>query len=143
MPNFFGRQSIPRHDATNSLIFVGRHDENSIYLLPPPVVNLQEQRGDNAGDSGLALGRYPAQLPVDGIHDRRMGYGVQPGEGLRVIEDGSGELLPVEAAVLAQELWAELGSDSVGQRRAGPRQLARDLVRVDDGGAATEKELGS
>jgi len=72
-----------------------------------------------------------------------MGYGVQPGEGLRVIEDGSGELPPVEAAVLAQELGAELGSDSVGQRRAGPRQLARYLVRVDDGGAAAAKELGS
>jgi hypothetical protein len=71
-----------------------------------------------------------------------VGYGVQPGEGLRVLEDGSGELPPVEAAVLAQKLSAECGSDSVGQRCAGPRQIARDLVRVDNGGAVAAKELG-
>ena len=70
-----------------------------------------------------------------------MGYGVQTGEGLRVVEDGSGELFPVEAAILAQELRAELGGNPVGQRCAGPRQIARDLVRVDDGGPVAAKEL--
>jgi hypothetical protein len=71
-----------------------------------------------------------------------MGHGVQPSESFQVIEDDPGELPPIEAAVLTQELGAELGSDSVGQRCAGPRQLAGDLVRVDDGGAAAAKELG-
>lgn len=70
-----------------------------------------------------------------------MGYGVQSGKGLRVLEDGPGEPSPVEAAILAQELGAELGGDLVGQRCAGPRQIARDLVRVDDGGAVAAKEL--
>jgi len=140
--HFLGGQSIPRHGAADSLFLVGGEHEDSIYLLLPPVSNLQQQRGDEAYDSGFALGREPGQLPVDGGHDRRMGEGVQSGDSPRVAEHGCGELSPVEAPVLAEEFGAEFGSDPEGQRGAGAREVVRDLVRVDDDGALAAKELG-
>ena len=71
-----------------------------------------------------------------------MGQGVEPGSRLRAGKGGLGQLSPIQAAPLVDELGAELGGNAPNQRRPLGREPMCDLVGVNDGRPALTEELG-
>lgn len=74
--------------------------------------------------------------------DERMQNGFQPLSPLCIGKDHLGQGRPIQAAVLVEDLRAELGSHSGQSCATGGDNIAGELVIVEDKGPAPGEELG-